>query len=288
MKNSKTLFQDFVKQVTLPERAEEISGIAFLVFENLFRLSKTDIFSEKPIDVSKDHEARLTDILLRINHREPIQYILGEADFFGRKFEVNPAVLIPRPETEELVSEILDFYGKTSTLKKLHILDIGTGSGCIAITLSLAIKDAQVYASDVSLDALTVARRNAERLKADVSFIHNDILKEEITANGLDVIVSNPPYITFEEKNNMNENVVRHEPHLALFVSNDDPVIFYKAIVQKSKKMLRPEGTLWVEINEQHGNEVMQLLLKSGFRNVKIIRDLSGKERMVWGMLARP
>jgi release factor glutamine methyltransferase len=287
MKNSKTLFQDFIEHVTLPETREEISSIAFLVLENLFHVSKTDIFAGKPIEVSAHAAARLADIVQRLNHHEPVQYILGEADFFERKFKVTPAVLIPRPETEELVREVLTFVhsrrGASQLIEPIKILDIGTGSGCIAITLSAEIAKAEVYATDVSTEALAIAQKNSQHLAARVSFIAHDILKEDISMDALDVVVSNPPYISVREKDEMKVNVVRHEPHLALFVPEQDPLIFYQAITKKSMKALKTGGKLFVEINERYGDEVMSMFLNTGFKDVKIVKDLSGKDRIVTG-----
>lgn len=282
MKNSKTLFNDFVKQITLNESAEEISSIAYLVFENVLRLTRTEIFSGKNIEASQADQVRLLKIANRINQHEPIQYVLGEADFFRRKFFVSNAVLIPRPETEELVRLIIDHSERKNGLR---ILDIGTGSGCIPITLSLEIAGAEVYATDVSTEALTVAERNAKQNNARVKFIHHDILKDSIPVEGLDVIVSNPPYIAKSEMQEMRSNVVDFEPHLALFVPNDDPLLFYKAIVSKSRSALNRSGMLAFEINEKHGKEVADLFSASGFKDVKIHKDLSGKDRMVTGII---
>lgn len=285
MKNSKTLFNDFVKQITLNESAEEISSIVYLVFENIFGLTRTDIFSGKMINASQSDEDKLLKIADRINREEPIQYILAEADFFGRKFLVNDSVLIPRPETEELVRLIIDHSKKKKNLK---ILDIGTGSGCIPVTLALEIPGSEVYATDVSKEALTVAEQNANRNSARVKFIYSDILKEQIPVEGLDIIVSNPPYIAKSEMQEMRQNVIDFEPHLALFVPNDDPLLFYREIISKSRSALNREGMLAFEINERFGKDVADLFLTSGFTEVQIIKDLSNKERIVKGILREP
>lgn len=285
MKNSKTLFNDFVKQITLNESAEEILSIAYLVFENVLRLSRTEILSSKIIEASPSDEGRLLKIADRINQHEPIQYILGEADFFGRKFFVNNSVLIPRPETEELVRLMIDHSKRKNGLK---ILDIGTGSGCIPTTLALEIPGSKVYATDVSEGALTVAEQNAKRNDASVEFIHHDILKEPIPLEGLDIIVSNPPYISKSEMQEMRHNVVDFEPHLALFVPNDDPLLFYRAIISKSRSALNKGGVLAFEINERFGKDVADLFLTSGFKEIKIHKDLSGKDRIVTGILSGP
>jgi release factor glutamine methyltransferase len=191
---------------------------------------------------------------------------------------VNSAVLIPRPETEELISEL-----KSILRYSASILDIGTGSGCISITLALELRGSKVFATDVSDQALSLSKENNTRLGATVQFLKHDILHEEIPFSGLDVIVSNPPYIVFSEKEQMQPNVVNFEPHLALFVPENDPLIFYKKIASKAYAALKAGGLLCVEINERFGGEVAKLFLDSGFEEIKIIRDLSGKERIVRG-----
>lgn len=278
MNNSKTLFQDFIHQINVKESKDEISSMAYLVFEHLFGISKTEILIGRSITASGNHRSRLTEIANRINRHEPLQYILEEAEFFGRRFKVNASVLIPRPETEELVREIKNVVNQSPS-----ILDIGTGSGCIPITLALEIPNAIIYATDVSDLALALSEKNAKLLKASVKFLKHDILREEIPFQDLDVIVSNPPYIAFSEKEQMQANVVEFEPHVALFVSDCDPLTFYKAIVAKANTALKKKGVLAVEINERFGREVEQLFVDYGFCEVKIVRDLSGKERVVRG-----
>ncbi len=289
MKNSKALFHDLVRQITLNEDPDEIQSITYQVLENLLGLSRTDILSEKQVNIT-NIEARLSETVKRINHHEPLQYIIGEADFFGRKFTVNPAVLIPRPETEELVHLIISEL-KERPLEierdenaKKRILDIGTGSGCIPISLALEILNSEVFALDISEDALNVAEQNAHRLQAKVQFARLDILNTNIPFQNLDVVVSNPPYIAMSEINDMSRNVVEHEPHIALFVEDDDPLLFYKTIVKKSKLGLKPGGLLVFEINERFGKEVAEVLKKNDFCNVEIIKDLSGKDRIVKGI----
>jgi release factor glutamine methyltransferase len=281
MKNSKLLFQDFVSRITINESKDEIESIAYLVFEKILRLTKTEILSNTEIPVVDGDLNALTQANNRINKNEPVQYILGEAFFYGRKFHVTPAVLIPRPETEELVAQVL----KNIKKRQPKILDIGTGSGCIPITLTLEINGAEVYATDVSDQAISVAKRNAETLGAKVDFIQHDILKSDLPFKSLDVIVSNPPYITKIESGKMSENVTAYEPHLALFVSDDDPLIFYKAIAEKARHVLNPEGLLIVEINAQYGTGVSRLFSENGFRNISVIKDVNGKDRIVKAVL---
>ncbi len=285
MKNSKALFQDLVGQIILNEDPDEVQSIVYQVIENVFGLNRTDILSERQVDFAKV-EGRLSEIVKRINQHEPIQYIFGEAYFFRRRFKVNPSVLIPRPETEELVNLIISEMKKRSIQRKekIRILDIGTGSGCIPISLALEIQHAQVFALDISEDALTVAKQNANHLQADVQFIFLDILNYDIPFPNLDVVVSNPPYIAISEMKLMGNNVIDYEPHLALFVKETDPLIFYKAITLKSKTVLKSGGLLAVEINERFGKEVVLEFEKNNFHNVEIIKDIAGKDRIVKGI----
>jgi release factor glutamine methyltransferase len=279
MNNSKTLFQDFLSQITLNEDKAEIISLAHLVFDRVLGISKTDLLSQKHIQATTNDLEKLDTIVKRINQHEPIQYILGEADFFGRRFKVNASVLIPRPETEELVREVKNFSHPAAV-----ILDIGTGSGCIPITLALEISGAKVSATDVSDKALMVAKENAKNLGAAVHFLQHNILTEEIPFRDLDIVVSNPPYIALSEKESMAPNVKDFEPHLALFVSENDPLLFYRVIAAKAQAALKSGGLLCVEINERFGERVKELFQDEGFGEVTVIRDLSGKERIVRGI----
>ncbi|RAW02764.1 peptide chain release factor N(5)-glutamine methyltransferase [Pseudochryseolinea flava] len=286
MKNSKILFDDFIKEITLPESRDEITALAYLVFEAQFDLSRTDILLGKSIPADAFTTSKLSQIAQRINDHEPVQYILGKSLFYGRYFFVNPSVLIPRPETEELVHLILSTHAKDE--RQLNILDIGTGSGCIPITLNLEHKHAKVSAIDISDQALATARRNAEWLNAVVNFMQCDILHEQPVLSDLDIVVSNPPYIAYEEKSAMHSNVVDHEPHLALFVDDKNPLLFYDVITDKSKLMLKTNGSLWFEINERFGKEVAQCMQRAGFVDVNIHKDASGKDRFVSGLFIDP
>lgn len=282
MKNSKALFHDFIDRITLPEDADEITSIGFIVFENMFGLARTEIMTGR--EIPSYPEKKLSDVISRLNAHEPVQYILGEAFFYGRKFHVNPAVLIPRPETEELVSHIIQF-SKLTSAGNFKVIDIGTGSGCIPVTLSLEIEGSDVYATDISEPALYVARNNAGLHHTSVSFLHHNILSEELPGKNLDAVVSNPPYISEGERTAMKANVLAHEPHLALFVDGDDPLIFYRAIARQAKDVLKPSGMLCVEINEHFGKEVVTIFQHEGFINIQLIRDLQGKNRIVKGFL---
>lgn len=279
MKNSRTVFNDFINQITMPIHAEELQSIGFVVFEKLLGLSKAQIMAEKMMHGSTDE---LIEVIGRLNRGEPVQYILEEAHFLGRNFYVNRSVLIPRPETEELVQFVID---QEKDSKRFKAIDIGTGSGCIPITLSLEFPDAEIYATDVSIDALDVARRNNEIHDASVSFLLHDILRQKLPITDVDVVVSNPPYITEAERSSMEDHVLNFEPHLALF-AGDDPLVFYKAIAKVSREVLRSSGLLATEINAQYGNDVAAIFRDHGFTNVVVIHDMHGKHRIVKGILS--
>lgn len=267
-----------MQQLTLEETVEEKKAILFWVIEHELKLSKTDVMLGKKVHVNQEVIAKL---IQRINEQEPIQYILGEAWFYGRKFTITPSVLIPRPETEILVKTVVDrFRGK----KALTILDIGTGTGCIAVTLVLELSGTKVIATDISSKALSVARQNADQLQASVQTEIHDILNQSLSFGQIDVVVSNPPYVLNKEKNTMKRNVAAFEPHNALFVPDTNPLLFHRAITEKAKPSLKPGGFLMMEINEQFGSETISLLLAHGFTEVKIIKDLDAKDRFVYGV----
>jgi release factor glutamine methyltransferase len=212
----------------------------------------------------------------RLKAGEPIQYIFGKGPFYGRDFLVNEHTLIPRNETEELVHLII----KENSQAGLKILDIGTGTGCIPISLDLEIKSPEVYGIDISEKALEVARKNGELLKSNVSFLKCDILNEMPNVRELDILVSNPPYVPEGEKSEMHRNVLDFEPELALFVPDLDPLLFYRVIGEKGKQLLKPGGKLYFEIHEKFGSGVADLLTRLGYQEVKVIKDLNGKERI--------
>jgi release factor glutamine methyltransferase len=280
--NSKTLFRELTKKIKLPESDDEIRQLAFMVMEHEFGLSHTEVLMERTLTLDPDIHMRLDYIVDRLNRHEPIQYILGEAHFFGRKFIVDSSVLIPRPETEELI-RLIPSPPATSYEKSgpIRILDIGTGSGCIAITLKLVLPLAEVFAADISEAALKVARKNAEKHNASVEFLTQNILKEEIPVKELDLIVSNPPYIAKHEKAKIKPNVTDYEPHLALFVEGDDPLLFYRAIASKGKMALKPGGKILVEINEAFGTGVAEIFSNEGYTDVSILKDIHMKDRIV-------
>jgi release factor glutamine methyltransferase len=283
--NSKVLFNDLVKAITIDESPDEIQTMAYIILMNTLGLSRTDVLTERNVEVASPADESIKSAVRRINSQEPIQYVFGWTEFYGRKFEVNPAVLIPRPETEELVS-LVKAHIKEKKIAKPRILDIGTGSGCIAVTLALEIPGSKVFATDVSQNALETARQNATALNAAVGFFNNNVLEDDLPVLTLDVVVSNPPYIPLGEKASMKDNVTRFEPSQALFVSDEDPLIFYKAIAAKASACLDSGGLLAAEINERFGSDVTRIFEDSGFEDVRIQKDLFHKERIVKGLRA--
>lgn len=260
----------------------EIKGIIRLIMEQICSLQPHQYLIFQDIQLSNEKKNKIIEVVERMKSKEPIQYILGTADFYSIPFEVNSSVLIPRPETEELVDLIIS---ENSTSIGKNILDIGTGSGCIAITLQKNIKTAHVYAVDISAEALNVARRNAAQNQTDVTFIQTDILQLEKAQKDIpytfDIIVSNPPYIKQEEKKEMEQNVLDFEPHLALFVPDQDPLLFYRQIAEFGREKLKENGLLYFEINAACGEITCKMLQEKGYNQVQLIKDLSGKDRII-------
>jgi release factor glutamine methyltransferase len=278
--NAKKLYADFVEKIKLEESAEEIQQLGFMVMEHELGLSTTEILMEKEVEVPADVQNKLVTIAQRLNDHEPIQYVLGDEEFLGRRFLVSPAVLIPRPETEELVKQV-PFPPATGEETTVRILDIGTGSGCIAISLKSLMPHAEVYATDVSDEALTIAQKNIERLEPQVKLLKHDILHEDIPIHDLGIIISNPPYIAQQEKESMQQHVLDHEPHVALFVPDNDPLVFYKAIATRGKKVLKPGGKAVVEINALYGSDTVSVFESENYSDVALIKDMNGKDRFV-------
>ena len=254
----------------------EAAALARIVYGEMLGGSTTDYYLDRGIDLTDAEAGRLEDILARLRAYEPIQYIQGYARFLGRDFEVTPDVLIPRPETEELVELILDEMPPAR-----HALDVGTGSGCIAISLAKAWHT-RVEAWDVSTPALEVARRNSRRLEAEVDFALRDALQPApLPDRPYDLIVSNPPYVTEAEKADMEPGVLEREPALALFVPDDDPLRFYRAIARLGRAALAPGGRLYFEINRAFGQATGQMLEQMGYTCVRLRKDLSGNDRFI-------
>lgn len=278
MKNSKAILTDLRNQITLQEPASEIESIAFHILEHIWGVSRADVVAEKIIEFSDTTQQKLNQILQRINNHEPLQYIFEEAWFYGRAFYVNTSVLIPRPETELLVEEVVTM---SNPYTPGTIIDIGTGSGCIAITLAKELPAKKITAIDISIEALKVAQRNAHNLSAEVEFVQQNFLNKKHLFKNVELIVSNPPYIATREKHQMKKNVLDHEPHLALFVPDNDPLVFYKEIANQSIGILSENGKVVVEINERFGEEVCSVFKEAGFTATEIVKDFQQKDRIV-------
>ena len=255
---------------------QEMQAMIRIICEDVFNYDQVDVALRQESELPNFAPERIADIIKRLRQHEPLQYIVGNARFHGHRFKVSPAVLIPRPETEQLVDLIIDENAGSD----LRVLDMGTGSGCIAISLARALKFAQVDALDVSRDALAVARENAATLKVKVRFFESDMLAPQPSAT-YDIIVSNPPYVCWGEREAMERNVKDYEPGQALFVPDNDPLLFYKAIAPYAARSLERGGRLYLEINQRFGTEVKRLLEDNGFDEVRIIDDTYGNPRFV-------
>lgn len=259
---------------------EEIKAFFLLIIEEIAGITPSKYNLEK-LNTADEFVSKLTAILEELRAGKPVQHILGKADFYGLQFEVNEHTLIPRPETEELVHLILQDHKKQSPLK---VIDIGTGSGCIPITLKKQLKESDVWAVDISSAAIEVAKHNATKNNQDVHFIFADILEWEFlfsAPQGFDIVVSNPPYITPKEMNEMHANVLNYEPHTALFVEETAPLLFYDYITDFALYHLNENGTLYFEINQYLSKETEELIRKKGFKNVEIHQDINGAPRMI-------
>lgn len=267
--------------------ADEVQSLYLMVVEHVLGFGKATYILKKQQVISDADVLKFSFILNELTIGKPIQYIIGETEFFGMKFKVNPSVLIPRPETEELVEWVLSVCRSkfSADSAALNILDIGTGSGCIAVALKKHLPNANVSAVDISPEALVTAKENATLNNVKVNFIEGDILKhsaiQSFNHSRFDVIVSNPPYIKEDEKPAMHQNVLANEPHTALFVSNESPLIFYDAIADFAKSNLNSNGLLFFEINEYLGEEMVQMLADKDFININLKQDMQGKDRMI-------
>jgi len=259
----------------------EVQAMIRIVCEDIFNYDSVDVALRQESELPEFAPARVAEVIARLRRHEPLQYIVGSARFHGHRFKVTPAVLIPRPETEQLIDLIID----ENPGSDLHVLDMGTGSGCIAISLARALKFAQVDALDVSRDALAVARENAATLKVKVRFFESDMLSPQPAAR-YDIIVSNPPYVCWSERESMERNVLDYEPGQALFVPDNDPLLFYKAIAPYAAASLEKGGRLYLEINQRFGNEVKRLLEDNGFDEVRVIDDSYGKARFATAVMS--
>ncbi len=284
------------------DKSELETFIAYC-FEEFLGIKRNEIVLKGNDTMSESELLKFNFAIKDLKNNRPIQHILGKADFYGLKFYVNEHVLIPRPETEELVHLVIqenveggsqkeekkakDAELKTNDSRLIAILDIGTGSGCIPIVLKKKIPSAKVYTLDISEKVLAIAKRNAKLNEVDIEFAQHDILSEKQLPVSFppkfDIIVSNPPYVRNLEKENIDRNVLDHEPHLALFVSDEDPLIFYKTIADLALNNLKKEGKIYFEINEYLGEETKEILVNKGFKNVQLLKDINGKNRILRG-----
>jgi len=262
----------------------EIQQLLFLIYKKAANLSKIQVLTNYEMQIPEHNYNEITDIANRLANNEPIDYIIGETEFFNLQFIVNPSVLIPRPETEELVHWVLTDYNK-----KQKILDIGTGSGCIAVSLAKNMQNAEVFAVDISKQALETAKKNAQNNGVKINFAECNILNADYTLlpQGIDIIISNPPYVRQSEKTFIKPNVLDYEPELALFVTDNNPIVFYKEIALTGKKILNNNGLIFFEINEALAKEVKNMLEELQYSQIEIRKDINGKERMVKAMLTQ-
>ena len=276
IKTYKTVFQ---QELSSRYDAMEIESFFFLILEQSKNLKRIDLALHPEFEFSEAEILQWNVVLEQLKQELPIQYILGKTNFYGLEFLVNPNVLIPRPETEELVDWIIS--KKSINQPPIKILDIGTGSGCIAISLAKNISEAHVFALDISEKALATAKENAKKNQVAVTFIQKNILTTTDLEMEFDIIVSNPPYVRNLEKTEIKNNVLANEPHLALFVEDNDALLFYRKIAELAIKNLSPEGKLFFEINQYLGKETVELLSDLGFQNIELRQDIYGNDRMI-------
>tara|TARA_B110001454_G_C12707166_1_gene429102 strand:- start:126 stop:1046 length:921 start_codon:yes stop_codon:yes gene_type:complete len=298
LKNFRTYFTDALKEI-YPKT--EIDTFFFLLIEEKINLQRVDTVMQPDFLIADANLSELKIILKRLQKEEPIQYILGNTEFYGLPFKVNKNTLIPRPETEELVEWVIkevtelqsnnvakldtDVISTKNEEKTLSILDIGTGTGCIPISLAKNLNDVKISAIDVSSEALKVAQQNATLNNVDISFLEMDILETKELPQQYNLIVSNPPYVRELEKVEISNNVLKSEPHLALFVEDDNPLIFYSKIADLAKNHLKEDGLLFFEINQYLGKETVAMLKQKGFNTIKLKKDLFGNDRMIKAIL---
>lgn len=271
----------FIKELSPFYDAYEAESFFYLILEDKHKLRQIDLALNHELTFSESDFVVWDSLLKELKKEIPIQYLLGKTHFYGLDFEVNENVLIPRPETEELVEWIINENSKVDRTKKIKILDIGTGSGCIAISLAKNIPNAEVYAIDVSRKAIETAKKNAANNKVEVNFILQNILETEVLKCNFDIIVSNPPYVRNLEKQEIKKNVLDYEPHLALFVEDNDALIFYRKIAELAQKNLLENGQLYFEINQYLGKETKELLETLGFKNIDLRKDIYDNDRMI-------
>lgn len=273
----------FIKELSPFYDAYEAESFFYLILEDKHKLRQIDLALNHDLTFSEADFIVWNSILEELKKEVPIQYLLGKTHFYGLEFEVNENVLIPRPETEELVEWVINENKAIDKKKKIKILDIGTGSGCIAISLAKNLPNAEVYAIDVSKKALETAKRNAISNKVEIIFMLKNVLELEVLKSNYDIIVSNPPYVRNLEKEEIKKNVLDYEPHLALFVEDNDALIFYRKIADLAKKNLLENGQLYFEINQYLGKEMTDLLEEMNFKNIELRKDIYDNDRMIKG-----
>ena len=280
-KSSKTLYNQIVNKLVQIYNEDEARQLTKMLLEDVIGISFEKIMIDEEITLDESDKNLLDEKIDLLMKYHPIQYVLGKAYFYGREFIVNPCVLIPRQETEELINEIL-IDNKRPNLK---ILDIGSGSGCIGITLALELENPIVTALDIDESALEVTLQNAKQHEVNMDSILDDILLKDQLPEQYDIIVSNPPYVTEMEKKYLLNNVLDHEPYKALFVPDDNPLLYYKRIVLLAKKYIKPRGKLYFEINENYGPEVAKICEDENFTHIKLVQDINGKDRILKAMI---
>ena len=271
----------FIQELTPIYDAGEAESFFYLILEQNHKMKRVDLALNPDLTFSDTEIQYWNSILEELKKEIPIQYLLGKTSFYGLEFEVNENVLIPRPETEELVEWIVESQKLKAKSQKPKILDIGTGSGCIAISLAKNIPNATVFANDISEKALATAKKNAEINGVNVTFLEKNILETEDLEQHFDIIVSNPPYVRELEKQEIKKNVLDNEPHLALFVEDNDALIFYRKIAELAQKNIFENGQLFFEINQYLGTETVALLEKMNFKNIELRKDIYGNDRMI-------
>jgi release factor glutamine methyltransferase len=274
----------FIQELKAIFGQDEAESFFYLILDEKQQFKRIDLALQPDLTFSEEEILMWNSILEQLKLEIPVQYLLGKTSFFGLDFEVNPSVLIPRPETEELVDWIIKSSKSQVESPKIKILDIGTGSGCIAISLAKNIKNTQVFAIDISDKALAEAKKNAEINNVEVVFLNQNILETTDLNQQFDIIVSNPPYVRNLEKQEIKKNVLDNEPHLALFVEDNDALIFYKKIATLAQKNLTQNGELFFEINQYLGQEMIELLDKMNFKNIELRKDIYGNDRMIRGI----
>jgi len=273
--------EKFLNQLKGIYPINEIESFFYLILKDKLDLQRVD-FALNPNLISTEEFLHFCkETIKKLREQQPIQYILGKTNFYGLTFKVNRHVLIPRPETEELVQLIINDVQLKKSDKKITILDIGTGSGCIAVTLAKKLKNATVWAIDISEKALQIAKENAIINNVSVTYLHKDILEDTNFLTYFDIIVSNPPYVREKEKTNIKPNVIENEPHIALFVDDDNPLLFYDKISDFAKFHLEPDGILYFEINQYLGDATKNLLKTKGFSTVELHKDIFDNDRMI-------